>query len=340
MLSRMQRLVAHALCAAFVAGMAQTAGAQEATTPVVGVEPAAELQPEPAEARAGFLLRVDELVIPYSVFAIYLDGGQQVVFDTLLGSPDSDYQLLAADGDLESMEKHRWRWTAPDSPGLYVLAVSEPAVRQEIRIHAFVRRPLSEQSGDHLKGYHIGTYPTEPLRGNPRYNKPSGLVEVTRDNRDTLVSPHFRLGQFLTKQGGDWPRYVALNERLLLKLEMLLQAVREQDIAATTLHVMSGYRTPQYNRAIGNVPYSRHVYGDAADVFVDVDGDGRMDDLNGDGESDFKDAAVMAQWADALSSDPFYAPLVGGLGRYGPKPHRGPFIHVDTRGHAARWDAP
>ena len=29
--------------------------------------------------------------------------------------------------------------------------------------------------------------------------------------------------------------------------------------------------------------------------------------------------------------------LVGGLGIYGPAPHRGPFIHVDVRGEAARW---
>jgi hypothetical protein len=27
----------------------------------------------------------------------------------------------------------------------------------------------------------------------------------------------------------------------------------------------------------------------------------------------------------------------GGLSTYGPKPHRGPFIHVDTRGTEARW---
>ena len=47
---------------------------------------------------------------------------------------------------------------------------------------------------------------------------------------------------------------------------------------------MSGYRTPFYNRSIGNqTRFSRHVYGDAADIYADDDGDGKMDDLDGDG---------------------------------------------------------
>jgi hypothetical protein len=35
------------------------------------------------------------------------------------------------------------------------------------------------------------------------------------------------------------------------------------------LTIMSGYRTPFYNRAIGNVPNSRHVFGGAADFYID-----------------------------------------------------------------------
>ncbi|WP_376696195.1 hypothetical protein [Wenzhouxiangella sp. EGI_FJ10305] len=32
--------------------------------------------------------------------------------------------------------------------------------------------------------------------------------------------------------------------------------------------------------------------------------------------------------------------LIGGLGLYGPRSHRGPFVHVDARGNAARWEVP
>ena len=56
------------------------------------------------------------------------------------------------------------------------------------------------------------------------------------------------------------------------------------------MQVMSGFRTPRYNHSGGNTAgranLSRHMYGDAADVFVDNDRNGSMDDINGDGRVD------------------------------------------------------
>jgi hypothetical protein len=53
------------------------------------------------------------------------------------------------------------------------------------------------------------------------------------------------------------------------------------------VQVMSGFRTPRYNKSGGNTGgranLSRHMYGDASDIFVDNDGNGTMDDLNRDG---------------------------------------------------------
>ena len=60
-----------------------------------------------------------------------------------------------------------------------------------------------------------------------------------------------------------------LRPRLLLKLEMMLEKVNAAGYRCDTFQVMSGYRTPHYNMAIGNVKYSRHVWGGAADIFVD-----------------------------------------------------------------------
>jgi uncharacterized protein YcbK (DUF882 family) len=101
---------------------------------------------------------------------------------------------------------------------------------------------------------------------------------------------------------------------------------------------MSGYRTPYYNHAIGNVKYSRHLWGGAADIFIDVaPADGVMDDLDGDGTVDVRDAHVLYELVDTMYGSPLYEPFVGGLGAYRTTPAHGPFIHVDARGFRARW---
>jgi hypothetical protein len=152
------------------------------------------------------------------------------------------------------------------------------------------------------------------------------------------VTPHFQLHQFQCKQAGGFPKFIIVKEKMLLKLERLLEEVNRRGIDAKTFAVLSGFRTPQYNAAIGNpTSYSRHAYGDAADIFVDEDGDQRMDDLDGDGRETVADARVLATIVEDLVGDDTFGDFVGGLGLYGPKPHRGPFVHVDTRGFRARW---
>ena len=86
-----------------------------------------------------------------------------------------------------------------------------------------------------------------------------------------------------------------MHQLLLLKLEMLRREMNMNSINVSNMVIMSGYRTPQYNKAIGNVKFSRHVYGDAADIFVDNDGNYRMDDLNKDGAVSIKDAGFLVQ---------------------------------------------
>ena len=44
------------------------------------------------------------------------------------------------------------------------------------------------------------------------------------------------------------------------------------------------------------------MYGDAADVYIDVDGDGWMDDINGDGRVDTGDARFLAAAAERRPS--------------------------------------
>ena len=188
-------------------------------------------------------------------------------------------------------------------------------------------------------GYRIGTYQRTRFRDNPRYAMPRGLVRLTPELEALPISPSFTLGQFKCKQASTADAWLIVQPRLVLKLERLVERWREAGIDVQHLHVMSAYRTPHYNRAIGNrTTYSQHLYGGAADVFVDNDRDGWMDDVDGDGMVTRSDAVLLASIVEDSLATPWYQPFIGGLGIYSPKPpHRGPFVHVDVRGTKARW---
>jgi len=232
-----------------------------------------------------------------------------------------------------------WVLSAPKRPGLRVLRVSSAQARDEIRLNVFVIVPRAKSAKQALNGYAIGRYPEAALVQGARVEPPSGFIEVTRENIDTPISPRLRLGQFLCKQESAFPKYVVLDERLPGKLEALLDAIRAAGTPAQTLTVMSGYRTPAYNRALGNATsFSRHLWGAAADVFVDESPrDGRMDDLDGNGVVDVRDSEHLFALADALDRDPGEDWFVGGAGYYPATGSHGPWVHVDVRTHAARW---
>jgi uncharacterized protein YcbK (DUF882 family) len=120
-----------------------------------------------------------------------------------------------------------------------------------------------------------------------------------------------------------------LREELIVKLEMLLRVVRRHGFDAGTLHLMSGYRTPSYNKAIGNVPYSMHLFGGAADVIADID-------LNKDHRIDRQDAVALAGLLDEVEHDG-NPDVGGGVGIYNATQAHGPFVHVDVRPATARW---
>jgi hypothetical protein len=293
---------------------------------------AAGESPHAAE-KVSFALRFGDEVNPHRLMSAFVMPGEPLDLETVLAGRRSRFRVEADAGELAQREGGGWTWTAPEEPGVHCLRVIDVAAGETMCLNTFVLTPWD--GGETLNGYRIGRYPDEARAG---YEVPRGLVEVTRENLDTWVSPHFQLRQFLCKQESGWPKYVYLRSRLLLKLEMMLEEVNERGIPARSFYVMSGYRTPAYNAAIGNdTTFSRHTFGDAADVFVDRNGNGVMDDLDGDREVTVDDARVLYSMVEALSRETWYRPFSGGLGLYAPAPHRGPFIHVDTRGHEARW---
>lgn len=230
-----------------------------------------------------------------------------------------------------------WRVRAPRTPGLYALRVAHAASGRETRLNLLVMVPAARVSDGHLNAYRIDSYPEPRARHAALYQPPAGFIEVTPALRRLQLSPHFQLEQFLCKQKSGFPKYLALQERLLILLEKLVPVIQQAGFAVKTLSPISGYRTPYYNRMIGNVPNSRHVFGDAYDWYVDADGNGRMDDINGDGKLDGGDSRALFKLVDSFLARPASAIFVGGLGRYKPTASHGGFVHTDTRGYRARW---
>jgi len=269
------------------------------------------------------------------LMSMFVMPGEEV--HVSIGERNRQITLAADSGTVVQSDSGRWSWTAPVAPGLYELTFREEKTRETIILRAFVKVPFHADSLS-VNGYQIGQYAREPYRGNSFYTFPTGFVEVQPDLLEQRISPHFTIGQFVAKQVSPYPKYLLLQEKLILKLEELLRLVNQSIRPTPTFHVMSGFRTPHYNRLIGNTTtYSVHLYGGAADIFVDNDGDTYMDDLNGDGSADVEDARILADLVEDQVDEPWYHGYVGGLGIYSPAPHRGPFIHVDVRGERARW---
>jgi len=288
--------------------------------------------------KAGFAIRFNDETSSYRVMSVFILPSEKLSLEVQKPAPQGLYLLETSAGVITHRSAARWDWRAPDRPGLSALRIFCPASHDSIHLNVFVMVPYDRLQGEDLNGYRIGEYPAIPLKQLPIYRPPRGFIEVTEDNLETLVSPHFRLGDFLCKQDGDFPKYLVLKEKLLLKLELILEKVNEQGISCSTFHVMSGYRTPYYNKLIGNVKYSRHLWGGAADIFVDEHPrDGMMDDLNRDGQINFHDAGVLYDIIDRMYGKPWYQRFLGGLGRYEKTNSHGPFVHVDVRGFRARW---
>ncbi len=222
---------------------------------------------------------------------------------------------------------------APDAPGMYHLALLRGTQRQVVdEMTVAVLVPFAEKLGASLNGYKIGTYLAERLGGH--HDAPEGFIEVGPEDVDLPVTTHLRVADFLNHDGqSSWPRYVALQPKLLDKLELVIAQVERmqgRDTAnaeSVALDVHSGFRTPMHNIGVKrSARDSRHQYGDAADVTIDANFDGRYTAA---------DSRLVALAVEMVEQD--HPELRGGMGVYTSRRYATPYVHIDARGTRARW---
>jgi hypothetical protein len=285
--------------------------------------------------RSAFEVRFGDQRVPYRVMGVFALPAEVVPID--LDPDGAGSRIEAAAGTVTRIDDRHATWTAPTAAGVTPIRIVTPDGHEAVTLHAFVLVPYAEMKHGMLRGYRVGGYPAP--RPDQAEERPRGFIAITDETAPIQVSPHFRLEQFACKSGSGLPKYAVVQPRLLLRLEGLLDAANRTGIPIATFELLSGYRTPLYNREIGNeTRFTRHQYGDAADIYVDENPrDGRMDDLNRDGRLDRADAIVLERLAAATEDTPEEGGAQGGLAAYPSTGGHGAFVHVDTRGYRARW---
>ena len=219
---------------------------------------------------------------------------------------------------------------APDAPGFYNLQLTLANERRVVREPPLaVLVPRSEKKGSVLNGYQMGFYRGERARRSDP-EAPVGFVRIDTADLDIPVSAHLRLADFLSRDRQNiWPRYAAVDPRLLDKIELVLAEIGtwtgSPDRDPVRFDIHSSFRTPQHNRLIQSAARdSRHQLGDAIDLAVDANRDGRVNS---------KDTKLVSMAVDIVERT--HPDLVGGMGIY--LLRNQPYVHIDARGTKVRW---
>jgi len=236
-------------------------------------------------------------------------------------------------GKFKRKDRRYATWEAPKEPR--PCWIKSDAFPDSILVFSMI--PYDSLKKGKLRGYPIGDYPdpkkgaSAMIEGNAeQYGHPPGFVMVPESLANLPVSPRFKLGEFVCPQPDTWPRYLYIEREQLIFLEELADT-----LGVPGFRILSGYRSPWYNKKKGSGKWSRHQYGDATDIMVDLDGDWYMDDVNQDGKVDVLDAFVITDAVDRLKKR---WGNIFGMGIYNWKKTRTPFVHVDTRGFDSWWN--
>lgn len=292
-----------------------------------------------SEEHADFSVVYDDLKIPLKTFSIFVMPWEDI--EIKIAEEDRNQQYLIELGSKKYESGSSFSWKAHGESGHYPVTIREKnstGENSKIKLNVFVLHPYSEKEGEYMHGFRIGNYPEASADKKEEYSKPEGFLKIDKSLLDLNLTPHFKMEQFLTNQSDKLPQFIAIKESILLKLECFLAEVNNAGYNAETFGIVSFYRSPYFNKKIGNgTHYSRHIYGDAVDIYIDNSGNEWMDDLNGDEKTDIADANLLFDLACEFDKKDKNSALQGGVGSYDENGVRGPFIHIDTRGVHTTW---
>ena len=236
-------------------------------------------------------------------------------------------------------------FAVPAQEGLYGILFTYPGL-PTIKLLCLVPFETPQSSRGIVDDVRIGAYPDpdkgiERVNENPDHYIPPRYFIRTDKYSDYRLAPTIKVGDLVCPTSKDDPtkhvNFAVLDYTLLLKVEYGWRVFSREHPEIPQWKFVSWFRTPIHNKREGGSSYSRHIYGDACDIIVDLDGDWRMDDINRDGRIDMKDALEIARVFEDLEISgkiPW-----GGIGtyEYPGDESMGAAVHIDTRGHWARW---
>jgi hypothetical protein len=114
--------------------------------------------------------------------------------------------------------------------------------------------------------------------------------------------------------------YWLTDEKILVAFLKLKHDFEKNSLDWDEIRLSSSHRSPNRNKKVGGAPQSRHICGDAIDLDVG--------DIDRNNITNQKDKLKVLELCETIIADK------GGIGLY-PGTYR---VHIDMRGHYARWN--
>jgi uncharacterized protein YcbK (DUF882 family) len=218
-------------------------------------------------------------------------------------------------------------WKTPDYPGdiLYDMRHPNPPVKSKAEVErilsGFKRIPSRQLPNSYLRNSGMGR---------SHGSRPEYFYVVEREDLHRRIVGRNRLRQVVCRDfryrsslfHKDGRLYVGIDPDILHKAVELQENLRAKGYNPDAIRITSGHRTPMHNRIVGGARSSRHQRGDAIDLRIgDVDRNGRTNRNDKQLVLDILERRVIGSR--------------GGLGLY-PGTQT---VHMDLRGHRARWNS-